>query len=73
MRGYQTRRNLFVESLESRRLLTANQGGGHMPILDAGVLTISGTGKNDQIVVSVADTLLTVSLISKRFSTTPPM
>jgi len=67
MRGNQSRRKLFVENLESRLLLTADHGGGHnMPTLDAGVLTLSGSGKNDQIVVSV-DTQLTVSFNKQTF------
>lgn len=62
MRGYQSRQRLFVENLESRRLLTAAHAD-----LDAGVLSVSGTGKNDQIQVSVADTQLTVSFNKQTF------
>src|SRR5262245_33486410 len=67
MRGSQSRRKLFVESLESRRLL---HGGGHdlpTPTLDAGVLSIAGSSRNDQIHVSVADTQLTVSFGKQSF------
>src|SRR5262245_49205469 len=48
MRGYQSRRKLIVENLESRRLLAPVHAD-----LDAGVLSVSGTGANDQINVSV--------------------
>jgi Ca2+-binding RTX toxin-like protein len=61
MRGSQMRRKLFVENLESRRLLAPV----HADLDDAGVLSISGSGKNDQIQVSVDsvdNTLLNVSV-----------
>src|SRR5438067_13238611 len=64
MRGYSLRRKLFLESLESRRLLAANVS----PTLDAGVLTVTGTNKNDAIYVSVADTQLTVSFNRQSFT-----
>jgi len=60
MRGHPSRRTLLVENLESRRLLAPVHAD-----LDAGVLSISGSGKNDQIQVgvdSVDNTLLNVTV-----------
>src|SRR4051794_13549540 len=62
MRGYQSRRRLFLENLESRNLLAAAAAN-----LDAGVLTLEGSNKNDVIHVSAADTQLTVSLNKQTF------
>jgi Ca2+-binding RTX toxin-like protein len=62
MRGNQSRRRLFVENLETRRLLAAAHAD-----LDAGVLTLSGGGQNDQIQVSGDNTLLTVSFNKQTF------
>jgi Ca2+-binding RTX toxin-like protein len=57
MRGNHSRRRLFVENLESRRLLAAAQ----LELDPAGVLNISGNGKNDWIQVSMVNTTLTVT------------
>jgi len=62
MRGYQSRRRLFVEDLETRRLLAAVSA-----TLDAGVLSVSGSNKNDQIHVSVANTQTTVTVNQRSY------
>ena len=64
MRGYQSRRRLFLESLETRKMLAA--AGGAVEF-EGGVLSILGSNKNDQIHVSVTDTLLTVRLNKQTF------
>src|SRR5438477_9001481 len=64
MRGYQSRRKLFVENLESRRLLAANAA----PSLDAGIMTLIGSNKNDVIHVSGDATQLTVSVGQQSFT-----
>ena len=58
MRNNLSRRRLFLESLESRQLLA----GIVSPTLDAGVLTVTGTNKNDSVYISVTDTELNVSV-----------
>src|SRR5262245_57562521 len=62
MRTYRSQRKFSLENLESRRLLASASAD-----LDAGVLTISGNGKNDWIQVGVADTQLTVSFNKQSF------
>jgi len=64
MRGYPSRRKLFLEQLESRQLLAANVG----PSLDAGILTVMGTNKNDSVFVSVSGTDLTVTVNKQSFT-----
>src|SRR5438309_1695461 len=64
MRGYTSRRKLFLERLESRQLLAAIVS----PTLDAGVLTVTGTDKNDSVFVSVSGAELTVSFNKQSFT-----
>jgi Ca2+-binding RTX toxin-like protein len=63
MRGYQSRRRLFVEPLESRRLLAAM----HADLDASGVLTLAGTGKSDRIEIGGDSTQLTVSFNKQSF------
>jgi Ca2+-binding RTX toxin-like protein len=67
MRGSPMRRRLFLEGLESRRLLTAASASAE---LDGGVLSIAATGKNDRIQVALADTLLKVKVNKQCFEFT---
>jgi Ca2+-binding RTX toxin-like protein len=64
MRGYQSRRRLQLENLENRRLLAQNVA----PSLDAGILTVLGSNKNDVVYVSGDATQLTVSVNKQSFT-----
>lgn len=57
MHGSRSHRRLFLEGLESRRLLTTSP-----VVLDDGVLSIVGTHKHDRIQVALVDTTLTVKV-----------
>jgi len=67
MRGHQSRRGLYVEQLESRRLLAAGNGGGAADLDVNGLLSISSKGRNDWIQVSSSGTALTVTVNKQTF------
>jgi Ca2+-binding RTX toxin-like protein len=64
MRGHQSRQRLFLENLESRRVLAA----AGVDFDDAtGLLSISSNGKNDWIQISQTDTHLVVTFNKQTF------